>query len=395
MRRPSCARGTAGERIRPMPGPCSAAIRSPPAWPQLTARQARSALEVQSRRTHGFEATAVIVDGVVYIGDLDGDFYAVDSPTAKSSGRSTPTCGFTAAAAVRDGRVYVGDNDGQFYCFDTADRQAAVEASKPTAEINCRPNFYKDNVLFGSQDATLYCLERRHRREGLDTTRSAIRFVASRRWSKAARFWPAAMPSCTSSTWKRAKRSPRVEIDGPTGSTPAGRRYACLLRHRRRQLLCHRLARGQGRLGDAHRHEHAAALRQCGRSMTGGRDLRRPRQTVYALDPKTGKECGRFATRSRVDSSPVIVGDRVFVGSSDGRLYALDRKTRQEGMGVRSRRRFHRFARRGRRPAGDRQHRRHVYCFGAKTNEPCEGVQPAVLQNLSERRIRHALVGGA
>ncbi len=44
---------------------------------------------------------------------------------------------------------------------------------------------------------------------------------------------------------------------------------------------------------------------------------------IYALHPKTGKELWTFPTKRRVDSSPVIVGDRAFVGSSDGRLYAL------------------------------------------------------------------------
>ena len=31
-----------------------------------------------------------------------------------------------------------------------------------------------------------------------------------------------------------------------------------------------------------------------------------------------------FPTKGRVDSSPVVVGERVFVGSSDGNLYVLD-----------------------------------------------------------------------
>ena len=31
-----------------------------------------------------------------------------------------------------------------------------------------------------------------------------------------------------------------------------------------------------------------------------------------------------------VDSSPVVVGDRVFFGSQDGRIYGLDRKSGKE-----------------------------------------------------------------
>ena len=32
-------------------------------------------------------------------------------------------------------------------------------------------------------------------------------------------------------------------------------------------------------------------------------------------------------TRARIDSSPVIAGGRVYVGSSDGKLYVLDAAT--------------------------------------------------------------------
>ena len=51
---------------------------------------------------------------------------------------------------------------------------------------------------------------------------------------------------------------------------------------------------------------------------------------VHALDPKSGRPLWEFATKGRVDSSPVVVGRRVFVGSSDGRIYGLDLKTGQE-----------------------------------------------------------------
>jgi outer membrane protein assembly factor BamB len=44
-------------------------------------------------------------------------------------------------------------------------------------------------------------------------------------------------------------------------------------------------------------------------------------------DTADGKELWKFATRAKVDSSPVVVDKRVFVGSNDGRLYALDHAT--------------------------------------------------------------------
>jgi outer membrane protein assembly factor BamB len=56
--------------------------------------------------------------------------------------------------------------------------------------------------------------------------------------------------------------------------------------------------------------------------ITGGRD-----KNVRALDRESGKLLWKFATKARVESSPVIVGKRAFVGSSDGNLYGLDLQT--------------------------------------------------------------------
>ena len=48
---------------------------------------------------------------------------------------------------------------------------------------------------------------------------------------------------------------------------------------------------------------------------------------VTAFDPATGKVIWSVPTKQRVDSSPVIVGSRVYVAAADGRLAALDLKT--------------------------------------------------------------------
>ena len=45
---------------------------------------------------------------------------------------------------------------------------------------------------------------------------------------------------------------------------------------------------------------------------------------VHCLNAATGKAIWTFATRARVESSPVVSGGRVYVGSNDGRFYVLD-----------------------------------------------------------------------
>ena len=46
-----------------------------------------------------------------------------------------------------------------------------------------------------------------------------------------------------------------------------------------------------------------------------------------AIDAGTGKVAWTFGTRARVDSSPVVAGGRIYIGSGDGRLYVLDAQT--------------------------------------------------------------------
>jgi eukaryotic-like serine/threonine-protein kinase len=50
---------------------------------------------------------------------------------------------------------------------------------------------------------------------------------------------------------------------------------------------------------------------------------------VYAIHRDTGNEAWNFTTEGLVDASPVIVGERVYVGclSNEGQFYVLDLKT--------------------------------------------------------------------
>jgi outer membrane protein assembly factor BamB len=46
-------------------------------------------------------------------------------------------------------------------------------------------------------------------------------------------------------------------------------------------------------------------------------------QKVYALDLATGAKVWEFATEGPVESSPLVLNDTVYIGSGDGKLYAL------------------------------------------------------------------------
>jgi outer membrane protein assembly factor BamB len=56
--------------------------------------------------------------------------------------------------------------------------------------------------------------------------------------------------------------------------------------------------------------------------VTGSRD-----KCVWAFDRQTGKEAWNFPTGRAVDASPLVVGQRVYSPSMDGKLYVLDLAT--------------------------------------------------------------------
>jgi outer membrane protein assembly factor BamB len=269
---------------------------------------------------HGFEATVAIVDGVVYAGSLDGELYVLSLADGKEKWRYHTELGFNAPPAVADGRVFAGDADGRFYCFDAATGKP-LWGKETGGEIDSGPNFYKDWVLVGSQDATLYCYEQATGKEVWkytigDQVRCSPTVVEGR----------AFLAGCDAKLHiidlDKGQPIGTVEIDGPTGSTPAvggdcvyfGTEGASFFSINWREAKIAWQARGERNMPFR---SSGAVLEDM--IIVGSHD-----KNIYALDRNTGQEKWSFTTRAKVDSSPVVVGNRVFVGSGDGRLYGLD-----------------------------------------------------------------------
>jgi len=273
-----------------------------------------------------FEGTAAIVNGVVYIGDLDGHLFALDLETGDVLWK-TKLCelGFGTSAAVRNDLIYVGDFDGVFFCVDGADGKLKWKF-EAEAEINSSANFFEDKVLFGSQDASLYCLnaesgELAWKHTIQDQIRCMPSIVENRSF----------VAGCDArlhiiDLTKGEPIGEGVELDGPTGVTPAingdhvyfgtesGTFFAINWRESEvtwkfRDDTTNLAFRSSAAVTDEF-------------VVVGGRSKR-----VYGLRASNGEKVWEFVTKRNVDSSPVIAGDRVYVGAADGRLYCLKLKT--------------------------------------------------------------------
>jgi outer membrane protein assembly factor BamB len=268
----------------------------------------------------GFEGTAAIVAGTVYIGGLDEHLYALDLKTGQEKWRYK-VAAFRVAAAVRDGAVYIGDIDGFFHCVDAATGKALWKFETGT-EITSGANFAGDTILFGCGDETLYCLSKTGQKlwqfkvaggpvMGTPAVAGDRTFVSG----------------CDSTLHildvAKGKELGAVELGGQTGASLAVWGEHLYIGTMTKQVLDvdWKKAEVVWKFEAARRPNdyYSSPAVTADLVLIGSRDKR-----LHALERATGKEKWSVLTRAHVDSSPVVVGDRVFVGSLDGTLYVID-----------------------------------------------------------------------
>ncbi len=112
---------------------------------------------------HPFFCTPTVVDGFVYYGGPDKDFYCVDlekgglewSSESKHSIRNAST------PLVVDGKVFVAGRAGKFYCLNRKNgiKLWDFQTKDATNAICSSPVYCEGKIWFGSNDHNLYCLD--------------------------------------------------------------------------------------------------------------------------------------------------------------------------------------------------------------------------------------------
>lgn len=271
------------------------------------------------------ESSAAIVDGVVYVGGGDGDLAAFDLAsgqmrwkyaTGNLIGESSPT--------VAGGTVFIGDLAGIFHAVNVADGKRRW-TFKTGSEIKSSPVVVGDTVLIASYDTHLYALDAR-----TGALRWKVQTDGQVHATPAVHDGLAFIAGCDSILRavrvSDGKEAYQIKSGAYTAASPLiheGRAYFGTYDN---EVLAFDL-KGRRRLwrfSDPERQFpfiSSAALAN-GRIIVGGRD-----KFVHALDAETGKPAWSFATRARVESSPVVAAGRVYIGSGDGKLYVLDAQT--------------------------------------------------------------------
>jgi outer membrane protein assembly factor BamB len=288
-----------------------------------------------------FEATPVIADGTVYVGDLDGTFHALDLETGATRWSFTGEAGYSAAAACASAIVVAGDAVGVVRAFDAATGKVAWEY-ECEGEISGGPSVlpaaHTDGpmrILVGSQDASLTCLSADGgvviwKHSIADQIRCTPTVAAGR----------VLIAGCDGKLHAIDADSGKpvgdVAIDGPTGTTPASLGKAVFFGSEGGTFYGIDVGDGGGTqptilwqqksAGGGQSYRSSAAIAEGAAGMlaivgTRGR-------AVEAFDASDGTRAWRAAMRGKVDASPVIVGSAgegtvAIAADTAGRVAAL------------------------------------------------------------------------
>lgn len=279
----------------------------------------------------GIETTPAIAGGKVFLGTLDGVFVGLDLATGKElwrfkiPGEHPPE--IKSSALVADGKVIFGDEGGTLWALDVATGKK-LWSFQAEGAISSSPNTAQGLVVFGAYDNFLY----------------ALKSDGTLAWKLETGGYVHGTPAITGGKvlssgcdgllrqvdLASGKQLSELQIGSYVAASPAvagGKVFAGTFDN---QVVAVDLAAPKvaWQVKDPEREFpfYASAAVTDKVVIFGGRDKR-----VHALEPATGKVLWRHASRGRVDASPVIAGDRVFIADLAGLVAALDLKTGEVG----------------------------------------------------------------
>lgn len=286
----------------------------------------------QAAEDAGFEATAVVAGGVVYVGDNVDTFHAVQLADGTPVWtKKFEDSGFLAGAAVdvEQERLYVGDAIETFRCLSLADGEEIWDAELD-AQVYAGPTLVDGHVLVTCEAGTFTCFDAE---EGDELWTFHIEAPLRCTPTLVAGF--ALLAGCDSQLHlinvEDGLEVGSVPIDAPTGATAAvrgnmvyfgteGGTFFAIEVDAKQPDKSHVVwtyqdpTRGQPIRSSAAVSDSLVAYGSQGKA-------------AYGLDPANGQLKWQLVQRSRVDSSPVIAGRRVVAATTAGKLLVLDTAT--------------------------------------------------------------------
>ncbi len=102
-------------------------------------------------------SSPVLMDGVLYIGNLDHRIYAIDAVSGKMLWRYRTQAAVTSSPRIHEKTLYFGSNDGFVYAVDLRD-QKTVWKLETHDWVNSSANIQDDTLYIGSNDKHVYAI---------------------------------------------------------------------------------------------------------------------------------------------------------------------------------------------------------------------------------------------
>ena len=231
--------------------------------------------------------TPAISNGIAYVGGYDGMLYALDLTDGNDTwgerpvGDGSPIVG---GAAVGEGLVVVGSSDGALYAFDATDGSSKWSFQTGNS-IWATPIVADGKIFFGSMDQKVYALD-------LD---------GQKLWEFATGGAVTAQPLVQDGrVYVGSFSSDFFALDAETGSMI-------------------------WKFPDANGWYWSRAVTNGDTLFVGSTD-----GNLYALDEGSGRPLWVFPTNGSIVGSPALIGDRVAVGSTDGRVRLVRQQDGQD-----------------------------------------------------------------
>ena len=273
-------------------------------------------------------SSPVVVQGTVYFGSGDGHLYAVDAATGALRWKFRTGNVVHASPAVADGLVYVGSWDGRLYAVDAATGQERWHFQGGLDPLMANQQGFQsspavvDGVVYcGSRDSHLYALDAR-------TGAEKWRFATGASWVVGS---PAVADGKV--YFATSDSSLLHAVDAATGqavwqqqglaymfSSPAIAGDVLMIGVLNGSLEAR--DRRSGALLWDFRTE--ASVANHGWALTAERRINGPMLFPSGWGDALTVQAQRQFAVGAVFSSPLVVGGVVYVGSTDGRLYALE-----------------------------------------------------------------------
>lgn len=284
----------------------------------------------------GFEGTPIIYDGKVFVGDFEGTVHAIDLSTGKKVWAVKKKDGFVTAAAANQDCIIIGDFSGMIYCLDsnTGDQVWARDIDQQVASGG---NFFGNHVLLTSEGGTMFALD-------LKTGEPQWNYATGDQLRSSPTIWKnfSLLGGCDGQLHKidllkGEKVGEGVPLQAPTLSTPSIIGKIAIVPTQPGVVLAIDVETQNilWNFADAAQandiRSSPATLGKFENDQISGVTVVTTRnRRVLGLDLKDGKVLWEAVLKKRADCSPVICGDRAWVGSLDGMIYAIDLKDGKE-----------------------------------------------------------------